>query len=127
MGIGARLKELRKKLRITQSELAKRIGVHETTIRRWEQEVDRGPDAKSVALLAEILHTTPEYLLKGLKNESEKEEFVSTSENVPNMAYWGSVLDNAEKTAKNGRNLHTIYTLLSDALGVIKTAMSQPV
>ena len=71
-----------------------------------------------------------DFILKELdliENESVKKESVSSSENVPNMAYWGSVLDNAEKTAKNGRNLNTIYTLLSDALGVIKTAMGQPV
>ena len=33
---GSRLKALRKKTGITQPELANLIGVHETTIRRWE-------------------------------------------------------------------------------------------
>ena len=63
MGIGTRIKNLRKQANLTQPELAEKIGVHETTIRRWEQERDRGPDGKAVTLLAEILNTTPEYLL----------------------------------------------------------------
>ena len=63
MGIGTRIKNLRKQAGLTQEELAYLIGVHETTIRRWEQERDRGPDGKAVTLLAEILNTTPEYLL----------------------------------------------------------------
>ena len=63
MGIGTRIKKLRKQAKLTQPELAEKIGVHETTIRRWEQEKDRGPDGKTVTLLAEVLNTTPEYLL----------------------------------------------------------------
>lgn len=65
MGIGNRIKILRKKTGLTQPELAEKIGVHETTIRRWELEKDRGPDGKSVNKIATILNTTPEYLLTG--------------------------------------------------------------
>ena len=63
MGIGTRIKQLRKRAHLTQPELAERIGVHETTIRRWEQEKDRGPDVNAVNTIAEALNTTPEYLL----------------------------------------------------------------
>lgn len=63
MGIGTRIKHLRKQAGLTQPELAEKVGVHETTIRRWEQEKDRGPDAKTVNILAEVLNTTPEYLM----------------------------------------------------------------
>ena len=63
MGIGTRIKQARKQAHMTQPELAERIGVHETTIRRWEQERDKGPDMNAVNMIAEALKTTPEYLL----------------------------------------------------------------
>ena len=74
MGIGKRVKELRKQLRMTQPELAERVGVHETTIRRWEQEKDRGPDAKAVNAIAEVLDATPEYLLTDTILDKPEEE-----------------------------------------------------
>ena len=77
MGIGLRIKELRKRARITQPELAEKIGVHETTIRRWELEKDRGPDSKAVIALAKELSTTPEYLLNGDKEGTEDNKSVS--------------------------------------------------
>ena len=66
MGIGLRIKELRKRAGLTQPELAEKLGVHETTIRRWEQEKDRGPDGKMVTVLASVLNTTSEYLLSNV-------------------------------------------------------------
>lgn len=63
MGIGTRIKKLRKQAGLTQPELADKLGVHETTIRRWEKEKDNGPDGKAITLLADVLDTTPEYLL----------------------------------------------------------------
>ena len=67
MGIGTRIRQLRKRANLTQPELAERVGVHETTIRRWEQEKDKGPDAKTVNILAEVLKTTPDYLLSNME------------------------------------------------------------
>ena len=45
--------------------------------RRWEQEKDRGPDGKAVTLLAEVLKTTPEYLL----NDSSDDDISLSSTN----------------------------------------------
>ncbi len=73
MGIGKRVKELRKQARMTQPELAERVGVHETTIRRWEQEKDSGPDTAMIMKLAEALNTTAENLLSESVGESEIE------------------------------------------------------
>lgn len=63
MGIGKKIKELRKQAGLTQPELAERVGVHETTIRRWEQERDKGPDTGMIKKIAEELNTTEENLL----------------------------------------------------------------
>ena len=74
MGIGARIKELRKKMHMTQPELADRIGVHETTIRRWEHGKDKGPDTKSLNAIAEVLKTTPEYIMKGTGTDNPEDD-----------------------------------------------------
>ena len=86
MGIGVRIKQLRKQAGMTQPELAERIGVHETTIRRWEQERDKGPDVRTVNLLADALNTTPEHLL------SEAEPLISAHEDTSKLELvyeWG--------------------------------------
>lgn len=54
---GNRLKKLRKKAGISQPELAELVGVHETTIRRWENS-HYTPDARVVSLLADALHVS---------------------------------------------------------------------
>ena len=69
MGIGTRIKKLRKQAGLTQPELADKLGVHETTIRRWEMEKDHGPDGKAITLLADVLDTTPEYLLTDVADD----------------------------------------------------------
>ena len=70
MGIGTRIKKLRKQAGMTQPELADKLGVHETTIRRWEKETDNGPDSKTVTLIADVLNTTPEYLLTDIDDSA---------------------------------------------------------
>ena len=73
MGIGVRITQLRKQAGMTQPDLADRVGVHETTIRRWEQEKDKGPDTAMVLKLAESLGTTVEQLLSEPKETSKVE------------------------------------------------------
>lgn len=57
-----RIKEQRQKLKITQEELAKYIGVSQQTVGSWE--VGRTePNSKTLHKLSEIFHCTVEYLL----------------------------------------------------------------
>ena len=54
---GERLKALRKKAGLTQPELAYLIGVHETTIRRWENNDKNSAsidDMKKIALALSV-------------------------------------------------------------------------
>lgn len=85
LGVGGKMKDLRKKAHMTQPELAEKLGVHETTIRRWEQERDKkGPDTAMIAKLAEIFGVNVEYLI----NDAESEEVSTTNEN--SLVYeWG--------------------------------------
>jgi DNA-binding transcriptional regulator YiaG len=52
---GAELRRIRKRLGLTQVELADRMGVHWNTIARWERNVVRitEPSARLVRLLAQ--------------------------------------------------------------------------
>lgn len=64
MGIdfGKKLKSLRNEKNITQSELAKRIGVSTSAIGMYEQG-RREPDARILQKICEVLDTTTDYLL----------------------------------------------------------------
>ena len=39
------------------------------------------------------------------------------------LGYWGNVVDNAEKTAQEGKNLEVIIALMTRALGILKAAV----
>ena len=109
MGLGIRMKQLRKQAGMTQAELAERIGVHETTIRRWEQERDKGPDGGTVNIIAEVLNTTPDYLLSDMSTfEEQKKSSMKTTEKE--LVYeWGGknriALPNTPETRELFRQL----------------------
>ena len=87
MSIGQRIKELRKQAGMTQPELAERVGVHETTIRRWEKETDNGPDTAAIIKIAEALGTTAESLLA--ENSTNSEENSKEREEKSLVYEWG--------------------------------------
>lgn len=64
---------------MTQPQLAERVGVHETTIRRWEQETDKGPDTAMIMKLAEALNVSAENLLSESIEESDEETPIARS------------------------------------------------
>ena len=61
---GARLRDLRLSREMSQVELARRIGRHQTTIGPYERD-EYAPSRDIVERLAEALGTTPEYLAFG--------------------------------------------------------------
>ena len=60
---GQRLRKLRKARGISQSELAYLVGVHETTIRRWEADGKGTPNIEEIHKLAHALHVQEGELL----------------------------------------------------------------
>ena len=88
MSVGAQIKKLRKQAKMTQPELAEKLGVHETTIRRWEQGKDRGPDVSAINSIAEIFHTTPDFLLSDV-SDMENNVFEDISEKESLVYEWG--------------------------------------
>lgn len=63
MAIGKRIKALRENLSITQEELAKRIGTTKQNIYKYENEIVTNIPSDKIESLANILNTTPAYLM----------------------------------------------------------------
>lgn len=57
----SRIKALRIQNRLTQKELAKKVGVKPTTVSAWERGATK-PTFDRAKVLAQVLHTTPNYL-----------------------------------------------------------------
>ena len=72
---GERLRTLRKKAGLTQPELAYLVGVHETTIRRWETNGKGTPSIDEISRLADALHSSEAELLN---EDSEVQGWVLT-------------------------------------------------
>ena len=72
MSFAQRLRELRKKKRLSQSELAKKVGMHYTQIGRYEREM-AFPNFDTLIKLSEVLGTTVNYLTEGTSIENAVE------------------------------------------------------
>lgn len=60
--IGLLIKELRDKNQMTQTQLARSLGVSRTTINNWEINISE-PKLERISELCNILHTNADYLL----------------------------------------------------------------
>lgn len=70
--IGQRIRDLRKQKKMSQSELAKIIGVTQTTITAWETGKAE-PSSSAVANLADYFGVTTDYLLGRPEEKKEKD------------------------------------------------------
>lgn len=84
--IGEKIKKLRIESNFTQEEMAKMLNIKRETIHKYENGIIKNIKYETVTKLAEILKTTPEYLL-GLK---EKKQPVISREHLTkeNMAFF---------------------------------------
>ena len=60
---GERIKKLRKEHKLTQEELGKMLGVQKAAIQKYEKGTVKNIKKESILKLADILDTTPEYIL----------------------------------------------------------------
>jgi len=121
MTLGERIRKARKG-KMTQAELAEKIGVHEITIRRWELG-ERLPDTDSIQKISQVLGVSISELMGEENTDREKPTIKQGI--FPSLAYWGEVADNARIVARDGQNLGLIYSLLADATSTVKLAMSR--
>ena len=68
MGIGERIKDLRTQKTLTQSDLAKMVGLTYIQIGRYETEKSN-PSSDILQKLAQALDTTSDYLMNGASDE----------------------------------------------------------
>ncbi len=130
MSLGENIKKRRKEMNLTQEQLSEAVGVHTNTIRKWEKEKSC-PSASEVEKIANILKVSVNYLYAESNDSSIMTTFVKNSayqdkteinNTVPSMAYWGSLVDNAEKSAESGKNLDVIINLVRTALKTLEIA-----
>lgn len=67
--IGKKIKELRKKNKMTQKELSSKLGVSTAAVALWETD-KRSPDFEALTKISDIFNVPIEYLIKdNLENE----------------------------------------------------------
>jgi transcriptional regulator with XRE-family HTH domain len=72
MMIGSRIKLARRARNMTQEQLAKRIGVDQSVVSKWEREPDRRPNRDIMPVLAEALGRSTAWL-EGRRGADEDE------------------------------------------------------
>ena len=105
MKLNQTIKKMRKDNGLTQEQLAELLGVSLMTIRRWEWG-NTSPNSKMLLKLADVFHLSPEELLRYCVDEINVSEYIKEPNKkvLPNMAYWGSVADNAKNVAEYGND-----------------------
>lgn len=105
-------------MNLSQETFGDMINIHENTIRKWEKGISY-PNAAELKTIAEALHTTTD----ALYDDNSSSTFIKNS--VPSMAYWGSLVDNAEKTAENRKNITVIINLVKTALNILESSIKK--
>lgn len=68
MTVGTRIEILRRNSGLSQMDVAEQLNVSKQTVLEWEKDIDK-PDIEKIILLAEIFHTTAEYIMEGVAIE----------------------------------------------------------
>ena len=84
MTLGERIRKARKG-NMTQAELAKLIGVHEITVRRWELG-ERTPNIKDLQRISEVLKVPMDELL-GTEHKELNKDSINLSNGVDKVIY----------------------------------------
>lgn len=86
--MGSFIASLRKERRMTQAELAEKLGVSDKAVSRWERD-DSAPDISLLLTIADIFSVTTDELLKGERNNndeaSESGSELNKSKNADNL------------------------------------------
>ena len=77
-GVGNRIKKLLEQYNMTQRQFAEKVGVQETAISHYIKG-DRRPRGAILLNIANVLHTTTDYLLSGKDNENNPNEDIELS------------------------------------------------
>ncbi len=97
MHLGERLRALREKKGLTQTEFAKRIGIPNQNVSNYERGF-RQPDYDTLKKFADYFEVTTDYLLNrsNTPTMSEQEEFEAFTNN-PDLERWYKELPNSDE------------------------------
>ena len=98
-----KIKELRKKLHISQSEFAEKVGASLRTVSSWERG-ETIPDAEKVWNCAVALGCTPNDILGWYETHPREESFSDTYEQELMNCYRTSTKDRKERTLDTARD-----------------------
>ena len=73
MGFSERLKESRKKARLTQVEIAEKLGISQPAYASWERGAKK-PTQENLVKLAQVLNVTIDYLVGNSDDEIANKE-----------------------------------------------------
>lgn len=115
-----RLLQYRKKMNLSQEELASRIGVSRQAVSKWER-AEASPDTDNLILLADIYGVSLDELLKGEK-ETESETQSEEPENNPDS---DTTYKKSDKVSfKHGIHVDSrmviLFTLISGTESMLK-------
>lgn len=105
--MGLFISELRKEYKLTQKELADKLGILDTSISKWERGIN-APDISYLTELSKIFHVTVQELLNGERNFKKKEINIHHHSKVLEVANLSKsfgkrkVLDNINLTIYEG-------------------------
>ncbi len=71
MAFSVRLKELRKQAHLTQVELAKRLGIGQSSYADWERG-NKKPTQKNLVKIAQVLNVSIDYLVGNSEEKSDE-------------------------------------------------------
>lgn len=128
-----KIKYLRQKHKLTLQEVADKVGVGSSTVRKWEVGYIKNMKRDKIAALAKALHTTPAYLMgwedMALSNKNEttaqsinKKEIQKTIDNIyKELDILKNKLELNEDAAYNIKNYFTVkcFGQVSAGTGVV--------
>lgn len=110
INIGDKIKELRIRKKIKQSDLAKVLGMSQQTISLYESN-NRQPDYDTLVCLADYFDVTADFIL-GRSNNSLKKNIITDDSKMESLKKEISLLSQELKTVS--RRLETVYEKLED-------------
>lgn len=96
--VGKRLKHIRERKHLKQNYVAKKLGVHNSTLNKYESG-EREPDLETLHKLAEIYEVSTDYLL-GRTDYPQGIDLTNKSEEEKNKIYEQFVIEKADEPIK---------------------------
>lgn len=123
-GFGERLRKLRRSAEITQSALAKHLGIVPSAVGKYELYSNSYPSIEALIKISDFFHVSIDYLLKGVETSPSNVNNAVNNRAIV-QADSGSVVVNNEKPSPEALELIKIYEKLNgrDRLKLLNFAM----